>query len=333
MKTNILLTSSLILAATAILAAGCTEPKKSSALSAVSGKAGEIGIISTKAQWEAEPGNTIREVLADEYPYLPQKEPRYRLFNVPEESFNNIFKVHRNLMFVKIKDTCSTTMKVQRDIWAAPQTMLVVTAPDEIAASEFIRENVTAIRDVFEKAERDRVIQSARSYQNSGLAMSVSSMFGGTPYFPNTYTLKKQNGKFLWISYETTYTNQGIFIYSFPYEGQHQFTPKYLIDKRDEVLKENVPATREGSYMITNTMVVPGFAWKEVDGRRFAEVRTLWDTHNDFMGGPFISDAFLSKDEKDIIVIEGFVYAPKYNKRDYLRQLESIIYSWHWAEN
>ena len=47
------------------------------------------------------------------------------------------------------------------------------------------------------------------------------------------------------------------------------------------------------------------------------------------MGGPFISDAFLSADGKNVIVIEGFVYAPKYDKRDYLRQVEAIIYSWH----
>ena len=314
-----------------MLAVSC-EPKTGKALPAISGKVGEIGIISTRAQWEAEPGNALREVLADEYPYIPQREPRYRLFNVPEENFNNIFKVHRNLLYVKIADTCSCAMHVQKDIWAAPQTMLVITAPDPVSASEFVTANTAKIRAVFEKAERDRVIQNAMEYQNSALGMTVSSIFGGTPYFPNTYTLKKQSKDFVWISYETSYTIQGIFIYKFPYEGQVQFTPKFLIDKRDEVMKENVPASREDSYMITNTNLVPGFEWKKFGDREFAEIRTLWDTHNDFMGGPFISDAFLSPDGQEIIVIEAFVYAPKYDKRDYLRQTEAVIYSWHWDE-
>ena len=48
------------------------------------------------------------------------------------------------------------------------------------------------------------------------------------------------------------------------------------------------------------------------------------------MGGPFVSHAFFSRDGVDIIVAEAFVYAPKYDKRQYLRQTESILYSWDW---
>ena len=35
---------------------------------------------------------------------------------------------------------------------------------------------------------------------------------------------------------------------------------------------------------------------------------------------------------KEIIVVEGFVYAPRYDKRDYIRQVESILYSFDWEE-
>jgi len=333
MKKLIILSFAVLSLALPILSScGSEKTGKAKALPTISGKAGEIGIISTKAQWDAEPGNALRGVLADEFPYIPQREPRYRLFNVPEENFNNIFKVHRNLLYVKIDDTCKTGMRVQRNVWAAPQTMLVITAPDPISAAEFVTANTANIREVFENAERDRVIKNAMEFENSSIGMMVSAAFGGSPYFPSSYSIKKQNNDFFWISYETSYTIQGVFIYRFPYEGNMQFTPKYLIEKRDEVMKENVPASREGSYMITNTTIVPGFEWKNYNGREFAEVRTLWDTHNDFMGGPFISDAFLSPDGQYVIVIEGFVYAPKFDKRDYLRQLEAIIYSWHWAE-
>ncbi|MBQ2598518.1 MAG: DUF4837 family protein, partial [Bacteroidales bacterium] len=133
----------------------------------------------------------------------------------------------------------------------------------------------------------------------------------------------------VWISYETTYTTQGIFIYRFPYTGEEQFTLEALVAKRNEVSKENVPGPTEGSYMIINPVLTPGYWEKTYRGRTFTEIRSLWETQNDFMGGPFISDAFRSADGKDVIVIEGFVYAPKYDKRDYLRQLEAIIYSWH----
>ncbi|MBQ0024568.1 MAG: DUF4837 family protein [Bacteroidales bacterium] len=322
----------LAIAIVAILVVGCNEANPKDNLPDISGKAGEIAIISTKAHWEAEPGNSIRTVLAAEFPYIPQREPLYRLFNVPFENFTQIFKVHRNLLHVNINDTCTLGMRVAHDIWAKPQTMLILSAPDEISASEFILSNGDKICKVFEEAERQRVINGAKQYCNTKLCSLVEQNYGGTPYFPFNYSLKKQNGNFIWISYETSFTNQGIFIYKVPYTGEEQFTPEYLTALRDAVLKENVPATSEGSYMITNPNLIPGFFKKTIGGRDIAEVRSLWDTHNDFMGGPFISDAFLSPDGKDIIIAEGFVYAPKYAKRDYLRQLEAILYSWHWEK-
>jgi len=321
----------VIFAASAALFS-CSTDEAGKSLPAISGKTGEIGVIASKIQWEAEIGNSIREVLAAEYPYLPQREPYYRLFNVPEESFNKVFRVHRNLLRVIVNDTCSLGMKINRNIWAEPQTMLTITAPDEQSAAQFIAGNAKAIRDVYETAERNRVISNAIAFQNSALVKVVESAFGGSPYLPKDFSLKKQSSDFYWISNETTYTNQGIFIYRFPYEDQSQFTANYLIAKRDEVMKANVPATTEGSYMITNPAITPGFEFKTLDGRRFAEIRSLWDTHNDFMGGPFISNAFLSQDNKEVIVIEGFVYAPSKDKRDLLRNLQSIIYSWHWAD-
>ncbi len=50
------------------------------------------------------------------------------------------------------------------------------------------------------------------------------------------------------------------------------------------------------------------------------------------MGGPFVAHSFYSKDNKDIITLFAWVYAPKYDKRQYLRQVESIAYSFEWAD-
>jgi len=307
----------------------CSKEKKPQLLPAISGKAGEVEIVSRKAYWESEVGNAIRTVLQAEYPYTPQKESKYRIYNVPPEGFVNVFRLHRNILYVHIADTCSKKITISKNVWADPQTMVTIYAPDEASAAEIILSHNDMICDAFEDAERERVIYNARKFENASLAVAVRSQFGGSPYFPSSYTLKKKTDDFVWISYETTYTTQGIFIYKFPYTSPEQFSLEALVAKRNEVLKENVPASLEGSYMITNPVIQPGYYQKEYKGRQFVEIRSLWETQNDYMGGPFISDAFLSSDGKDIIVIEGFVYAPTYDKRDYLRQVEAIIYSWH----
>ena len=86
----------------------------------------------------------------------------------------------------------------------------------------------------------------------------------------------------------------------------------------------------DNTWMTTSTYVPPIVEFIRFRGRQFAQTRGFWEVHNDFMGGPFVSHSFYSKDGKDIIVAEAFVYAPKYDKRQLLRQVESIIYSFEW---
>jgi hypothetical protein len=48
------------------------------------------------------------------------------------------------------------------------------------------------------------------------------------------------------------------------------------------------------------------------------------------MGGPFISHALIDKTGEKVLVLEAFVYHPRADKRNYIRQLESILYSFEW---
>ena len=51
------------------------------------------------------------------------------------------------------------------------------------------------------------------------------------------------------------------------------------------------------------------------------------------MGGPFVEHVIYSKEPNKLLVIQGFVYAPRYKKRNLIRQVESVVYSFEWAEN
>ena len=62
----------IILAALAMLTA-CKSTK--TLLPNVSGKAGEVIVVIEKEDWEGKLGNKVRELLADDCPYLAQKEP------------------------------------------------------------------------------------------------------------------------------------------------------------------------------------------------------------------------------------------------------------------
>lgn len=312
----------------------CSDSKRKKALlPTVSGKAGEVVVVIGKTDWEGALGTAVRDVLAADCPYLPQKEPLYTLVDLAPSAFTNIFKVHRNILAFNIDPTVvKPGVELRMDVWAVPQIVVMVNAPSSEAALQLFNENTERICSGIEQIERDRVIANTKKYSEAGLYPVVKETFGGSMYFPSGYNLKKKTQDFIWISYETTYTQQGIFIYRYPVVDDKEFTVDRIVERRNAVMKENVPGMFEDSYMIT-AEAVPGLDYVRYKGRDFAQTRGLWEVHKDFMGGPFVSHSFYSPDGKYIIVTEAYVYAPKYDKRHYLRQVESLLYSWEWEED
>ncbi|MBP5210316.1 MAG: DUF4837 family protein [Bacteroidales bacterium] len=327
--------SSLIIGLAALLSlSSCKSDPNAVVLPSISGKPGEIGIVTSKSNWESAPGTALRDILCQDFPFLPQNEPRYDLFNIPEAAFTKVFQVHRNLIFVRTgSDFPEGKFILNKDVWAAPQTVVRIEAPDAETAASVIRENENSLLAIFNQAERDRVITNARAFEDVSVRQAVENMIGGSPAFPNGYSIKKVDKDFMWISYETTYTNQSFLVYSYPYTSVKQFDASAIAQKRDEVTKEQIPCTTENSYMIINPMIAPGSELIRYNGREFVESRGLWEAYNDFMGGPYVSHTFLSQDGTRIIVIDAFVYAPKYKKKNYLKQVESILYSFRWADS
>ncbi len=319
----------------AIMLAGCSGDGANLKQN-VSGKAGEIIIVANKAQWESAPGADLKKLLASEYPLLPQKEASFTLINIPENAFSNIFQIHRNIIILQVSDAFERAeMAIREDVWSSPQTVVSLTAPTNEAADSLITAKGEVLFNLFEQAERNRIIRASKRYEERGLRLLVADMFGGSPYFPTGYSLKKRTQDFVWISYETTYTNQGIFVYKVPVGDSTSLTLDSLVAIRNDVLEMNVPGMFEGSYMTTSIVEgkEPALRWLKYKGRTFGELRGLWEVQNDYMGGPFIDHIFYDKSGKNLIFLECFVYAPRYDKRNYLRQVESIIYSFEWEED
>jgi hypothetical protein len=319
-----------------IALASCSEEKKRKALLPnISGKAGEVIVVIDKGNWEGAVGNVLRDSLAQETPYLPQREPLFGLVNVPKNAFTNMFQIHRNIIVVNISNTVTEPgIVIRKDVWATPQTVIYVNAADSEAAIEIIKENSALMAVTIEQAERDRIIRNVKKYEELKLAPVVAKMAGGSPHFPSGYKLKKATNDFIWIEYAIQDVTQGILIFKYPVvEGEQMMSLESIIGHSNEILKNNVPGMFDNTYMTTSSAVRPGIEYKRYKGLDFAEVRGFWEVYNDYMGGPFVSHAFYSQDGKDVIVMEGFVYAPKYDKRQYLRQVESIIYSFEWTSS
>ena len=298
----------------------------------VSGKAGEVIVVMNKPDWEGALGNATRELLAADCPWLPVREPLYSLVNIAPADLSNLFKVHRNIVFFDIDpQVAESGVKYLKDRWAKPQCLVSVAAPTSEEAIHFLATDGGKISAYIEQAERDRVISNTLHYEEKPLYGKVSEVFGGSPHFPTGYSLKKRTSDFVWVADEKQYTNQAVLIYKYPAE-EDPFTIEKIIAHRNAILKANVPGMFDNTWMTTGDYPAPYIEYLKYRGRSFAQVRGWWEVENDYMAGPFVSHSFYSPDGKEVVVAEAFLYAPKYDKRQYLRQVESILYSWEWVK-
>lgn len=315
--------------------AGMTSCKNTNGpvLPNVSGKAGEVIVVVDKTLWDGEIGDVLREYLACDCDFLPQPEPLYSLTYVAPKGFNSLFQAHRNIIMIHLdSEVKEPGIVFKNNKWARPQCIIVVNAKDIENCVEVIRDNHEKIASRLEQAERDRVVANARLYEEASIRLNVAKVFGGSCVFPTGYSIKKITDDFAWIGYDNTYVYRDILVYRYPVSVKDEFTPENIVAHRNAVLKENIPGMFEGTYMTTSKIAMPKVTYVNYKGHDFAETRGFWEVENDFMGGPFVSHSFYSLDGKDIIVFEAFVYAPKYEKRQYMRQTEALLYSFQWAD-
>lgn len=319
-----------LLLLSAILALpGCKST--GSLLPSVSGKAGEIIVVMEKPDWEDTLGSDVRDLLACDCPWLAQKEPLYNLVNVVPSAFVDLFKVHRNIILFQVGPQIDTTGIIYKhDVWASPQCVIQLSAPTSAQASELLKEKGPMIISSFEQAERDRVIRNTRRYEERDIYPAVARVFGGSPHFPSGYKIRKITDDFAWIA-DDKQVYQDVFIYRYPVEAD-PFTLDKIVTHRNAILKENVPGMFDGTYMTTSEFFTPTLEYLKYRGRDLVQVRGMWEVQNDFMGGPFVSHSFYSPDGSEIYVAEAWVYAPQFDKRQYLRQVESVLYSWEWEK-
>jgi hypothetical protein len=317
-----LILSSLVLSMTACFERTETLKPK------ISGKAGEVMVVIPEYKWESGIGNALIDVLAQDQVGLPQSEPLFDMIHVVPDQFSKIFTSHRNIMLFKVGPEFSEEkITVQRDQWATPQLVINFQATSDSNIVQLIRNNAEYLIDRINLAERERVIINYKRYQETEIVEEIRKKYDLSLFIPKGYSLDLDSTHFAWLESETPRTLQGLFIYDYPYTDEHTFTPEYLTYKRNQMLKKYVPGPVMGSWMTTEELLPPEFDEFELEERYFAELRGLWKLENGFMGGPFVSLSTVDERRNRVVTVEGWVYAPDDEKRELLRQVESILYT------
>ena len=302
--------------------------KKSLLMPNASGLPYEMLVVMGDEQWERPLGRAVFNVLDTDVPGLPQSERSFRITRVAPSGFNsNMFRIMRNVIKVDIQNIYTQPkLKFARNVYAYPQMVMTLQAPDEASLAKYVEDNAQSILDFFTKAEMNREIENLREEHNLEVSRLAKEILGVDVWVPWTVNKFKRGKDFLWASTNTGKKDMSIVLYSYPYTDKNTFTLDYFLNKRDSVMKVNIPGGIEGSYMSTQR----DFVYVEdatVQGKYAQVARGLWRVKGDRMGGPFVSHSRVDEVNGRVIVAEAFIYAPESLKRDLMRRMEAALYT------
>ncbi|MDN4164691.1 DUF4837 family protein [Cytophagales bacterium LB-30] len=336
----------------AILAACSTSNSETTSTKPQSrGQLYEVLVVMDSALWKHELGDSLRSVFAPIIPGLPQDEPYLDLRHVNPLGFNDLLKQSRNIIFLAtldqksamnrsilnnfsanslqiIKEDTTRFMMVKKDDFAKGQTVLYLFGQNSEILMRHLAKNPKGLRDVVLKGEKERVFDALyNNKEQTGLQEELTNKFGGFVRIPNGYKVADNQSDFVWLRHPEKEVDRNIFMAVKPYTNEAAFHPDSIIAWREQITKKYIygdPENKE-SY-VTIQKVVPPVSQILNDVEVYTvETRGLWQTNTISMGGPFISHVLVDKQAGTMYYIEGFVYAPSKDKREYMVEMETIL--------
>lgn len=295
-------------------------------------------VVCSDTEWYGPVGKRIREVFEQPFPLLPQLEPAFDLQQLDRESFDRFWKPHRNVLVVDIGDRIDTqtpSVEIYRDKYANGQLYVHAKARSEEALASELLARKDELFSVFSSEEVTRYIALIGLDENEVVRRDVAGLLGVGVTVPRDSRIVKTGKDFVWVDRQLTRlkggdnhdVQQGWFIYTEPYTSDQQFLLPHRLKMRDSLLRQWVPGPTDGAYMTTEMRSVPRLEELAFNGQYAAEIRGLWRMENDYMGGPFCSLTVYDSLRARLVTVEGYAYAPFFDKREYVRQIEAVVRS------
>ncbi len=309
-----------------------------------SGSYGELIVVVPEHLWNAPVGDSIFTLLNEAEYGLPQQESPFTVIHVKSKKFSSVLTSHRNVLYIDIKKKHSgqeATYVLEKSKWAKGQMVVRFTAPDNASFLKLFTKDIEHIKSLFANAELNRLMLKNKKFGSKKINTEILKKQGFKILTQKDMRIEKHDADFLWLRLEREMPkggyqhqiSQGLFIKTIPYSDKQQFLDTNIRLAMDSILKKHIPGPSEGNYMgIADTYVKP--MYQDINFKNnFAKTITgLWEMKGNFFGGPFYCIMLLHPNKKEILLVYGYVFAPQFNKREYLREVKAVMHSLQFIE-
>ncbi len=287
------------------------------------GRINHVLIVIKNSDWQNEIGDALREIITQPVIGLPQEENQFSINHVAPETFNQLFKRTRNIMFIGFDK--ESKFYVNNNIYADPQTTLTILGKDK---EDLIRNINTHKKEIISTFKKNDLALYQNKLKKDSYNRKTFTTFNSLNFslrIPFNYKQVEDDGDFLWFRNTITKGLLNIIAYEIPKPHNKTFDLDYIIKYRDSIGKTRISGQFEGTFMKTEPEFRPITKELKLANHNALESRGLWLIEGDYMGGPFISYTIDDEKNNRLLVIEGFSYSPSTKKRDFVFELEAIL--------
>jgi len=315
----------LVMLSISLLTSCSNGAKSKRILSSSSGNINSLSVVADNDLWASRIGDEIRDVFSAEVIGLPQQEPLFTMRQIPPMVFTDFATKNRTVLKIE-RDSFANT-KILKNVYATPQTVVVISGNSAKEIVGEIKKNAERIISTFKSTEIKE--QQRRMGKSLFEDKSIEDALGLTINMSSAYRIAKQDENFFWLRRDIKNGDANLMIYQTSLDavsdGENAIND--IIKMRDSIGKIHIPGPIEGSYMITEEAYTPFLNTTIIDNKQAFETKSTWEVKDAFMAGPFVNYAVKDEVNNRLIVLEGFVFAPSTAKRDYIFELEAIIRS------
>ena len=318
------------------------------------GRVNQVLVIADTVLWKGPVGDTFFYYFNAPYILLPQPEPIFDIIQMtPKQlALQPLKKEFRTIVFladlndensatarfirsdlgpeklVEIQNGKGYNVTIGQDKWALKQLLFYVDGFGEDKLIEAIATNFPAIGRKIN--ERDEETVQATAYQggeDSELEGDVLEKYNLKLKIPKGFKQAKFDGSTntLWLRSDEREIVANILVHKLPYKDKSQLTKAGIKKIRDSV-SGIVTTQQPNTYMRINDVDLPLFVEnKTLNNAYTVQAKGVWDMVNDFKGGPFISNLMLNPKTNELVLVDGFVFAPGKDKRNYMQELELVL--------
>lgn len=321
----------LTLLAVVLLAACSGEGEKKKVLVSSKGLPSELLLVVDKEVWDSDLQDSINGIVKAQVPGLMQVEELFRVTRIFSNNYDPTYTTFHTKLFIKVdRDLKNPMMGTRRNEYAKPQLELVVAAPSMDVLREYLTLNAERIKEILVESQIEKRVELLRKTYSKKVDDDLKEVLAMSVRAPENMRATKKGERFLWGGTNLLAKDLNLVVYTYDWHGEDLLDTDRYVEKRDSVMKHNIPGSNEGQWMQTvrereHQRPLVECAEREINGRKVMEARGLWEMRNGALGGPFVSISRVDTAARRVIVGEGFVYSPSTDKRDLVRQMEAVL--------